>query len=69
MNLYQYLGKKIEVTFIDDQVLEGVCNGFTGKRDTEDEIYDEITIETDKYKYLGFNESEIKSIKIIDDYN
>lgn len=68
MDLYQYLGKKIEITFIDNQVLEGLCNGFTGKLDTEDELYDEITIETDKYKYLGIKENEIKRIKIIDDY-
>lgn len=65
MNLYQYLGKKIKVTFIDDQVLEGFCNTFTGKLDTEDELYDEITIETDKHKYVGFNESEVKNIEII----
>lgn len=65
MNLYQYLGKKIKVTFIDNQVLEGFCNTFTGKLDTEDELYDEITIETDKHKYIGFNESEVKNIEII----
>ena len=65
MNLYQYLGKKIKVTFIDNQVLEGFCNTFTGKLDTEDELYDEITIETDKHKYVGFNESEVKNIEII----
>lgn len=65
MSLYQYLGKKIKVTFIDDQVLEGFCNTFTGKLDTEDELYDEITVETDKHKYVGFNESEVKNIEII----
>ncbi|MGO3652061.1 hypothetical protein [Vagococcus sp.] len=65
MNLHQYLGKKIRVTFTDAQVLEGFCNGFTGKLDTEDEFYDEITIETSKHKYFGFNESEVKGIEII----
>ena len=65
MNLEQYLGKNIRVTFVDGQILEGHCNSFTGKLDTEDELYDEITIKTDKHPYVGFNESEIKSIEII----
>ncbi|MGL9969435.1 hypothetical protein [Enterococcus sp. DIV1420a] len=65
MNLHQYLGEKIKVTFTDNQVLSGFCNGFTGKLDTDDELYDEITIETNKHKYVGFNESEIKEIEII----
>ncbi|WP_332059043.1 hypothetical protein, partial [Streptococcus canis] len=65
MNLRQYLGKDIKVTFVDGQVLEGHCNTFTGKLDTKDELYDEITIKTDKNPYIGFNESEIKSIEII----
>lgn len=57
--------KDIKVTFVDGQVLEGHCNTFTGKPDTEDELYDEITIKTDKNPYIGFNESEIKSIEIV----
>ena len=65
MNLEQYLGKDIRVTFVDDHVLEGRCHTFTGKLDTEDELYDEITIETDKYPYVGFNESVIKHIEVI----
>lgn len=65
MNLKQYLGKDIRVTFVDDQILEGHCNTYTGRLDTEDELYDEITIATDKHQYIGFNESEIKSIEII----
>lgn len=66
MNLEQYLGKKLKVTFVDNQVLTGFCNTFTGKMDTEDELYDEITIKTDKYPYVSFNESEIESIEIIE---
>lgn len=64
-SLHDFLGKNIRVTFIDNTVLEGYCNTFTGKLDTEDELYDEITIKTDKHQYVGFNESEIKSIEII----
>ncbi|VGQ85605.1 hypothetical protein [Streptococcus pyogenes] len=65
MSLCQYLRKDIKVTFVDGHVLEGHCNTFTGKLDTEDELYDEITIKTDKNPYIGFNESEIKSIEIV----
>ena len=64
MNLEQYLGKDIRVIFVDSQVLEGHCNSFTGKLDTENELYDGITISTDKHPYIGFNESEIASIEL-----
>ena len=52
MNLEQYLGKEIRVVFVDGQILESHCNSFTGKLDTEDELYDEIKIRTDKYPYV-----------------
>ena len=65
MNLEQYLGKDIRVTFVDGHVLEGHCHTFTGKLDTEEELYDEITIATDKYPYVGFSESIIKNIEVI----
>lgn len=64
-SLHDFLGKNIRVTFIDNTILEGFCNTFTGKLDTEDELYDEITIKTDEYPYVGFNESEIISIELI----
>lgn len=51
--------------FIDGQVLEGDCNTFTNKFDTEDELYDEITIKTDSHPYVGFNESEVESIEVL----
>ena len=65
MNLEQYLGKDIRVTFVDGHVLEGHCHTFTGKLDPEDELYDEITISTDRYPYVGFNESRIQLIEVI----
>lgn len=65
MNLQQYLGKNIRVTFNDGLILEGYCNTFTGKLDTEEELYDELTIRTSQYPYVGFNESEIEFIEII----
>ena len=68
MNLKQYLGKNIRVTYVDGHVWEGYCHTFTGKLDTEDELNDEITIETDKHPYVGFNESEIKCIEVIQNF-
>lgn len=65
MNLKQYLGKYIRVVFVDGQILEGHCNSYTDKLDTDDELYDELTIRTSKYPYVSFNESEIKSIEVI----
>ena len=50
---------------MDGHVLEGYYHTFTGKLDTEEELYDEITIETEKYPYVGFNESKIKFIEVI----
>lgn len=67
MNLEQYLGKDIRVIFVDGQFLEGHCNSFTGILDTENKLYDEITIRTDKHPYIGFNESEIASIELTKD--
>ncbi|MCM2138908.1 hypothetical protein [Vagococcus fluvialis] len=65
MDLESYLGKKIKVTFINNQVLYGKANLFSNKLDTEDELYDELSIETDKYPYVTFNENEVKEIEII----
>lgn len=59
-------GKKIKVTFHDGRVLMGVVNGFTARGDSENNL-EELTIKTDKYRYVGFNESEVKSLEIIDD--
>ena len=50
---------------MDGHILEGHCNTFTGKLDTEEELYNEITIKIDKYPYVGFNESVIKDIEVI----
>lgn len=65
MNLEQYLGKDIRVTFLDGHVLEAHYHTFTEKLDTAEELYDEITIATDKYPYIGFSESIIKNIEVI----
>lgn len=65
MHLEQYLDKNVRITYIDGHVWEGYCHTFTGKLDTEEELYDEITISTDKHPYVGFSENEIKHIEVI----
>ena len=50
---------------VNGQVLEGRCNTFTDKLDTEEELQDEITFEIDNYFYVEFNESKIKLIEVI----
>ena len=63
MNLEQYLGKDIRVIFVDGQVLEGHCNSFTGKLATENELYDEITISTDKHLYIILGLVNLRSLQ------
>lgn len=61
----QYLGKNIRVIFVDGQILEGHCNSFTDKLDTDDGLYDELTIRVSKHPYVSFNESEVRQIENI----
>lgn len=63
MNLEQYLGKDIRVIFVDGQFLEGHCNSFTGTLDTENELYDEITISTDKHLYIILGLMNLRSLQ------
>lgn len=66
MDLLKYLMKRVKVTATNGKIVEGLCHSFIGKADTEDGLYDEIFLETDKYPYFAINESEIKTIEIID---
>lgn len=65
MDLSKYWGKQIRVTFIDDQVLEGYAKSYTSRENSDSNLA-ELTIETISEPYVGFNESEVKSIEIID---
>ncbi|RPA58454.1 hypothetical protein EF384_07350 [Aerococcus agrisoli] len=69
MDFYQFFGKYIRVTFIDGEVMEGFCNTYNTKYDTEDELYDELTIENAKYAYFGFDESEVSKIEEIEKFD
>ncbi len=62
----KYMGEKIKVVSKSGIVQVGKVISYTGKQDTEGGKYDELTIETKDYPYMSFNESEIKSIKVIE---
>jgi hypothetical protein len=67
MNLREYVGKRIRLTDIDDQVFEGDCTDYTQPLDNDPEIAS-IGIVTEPgagYSYELY-ENEIKSIDIID---
>lgn len=65
MKLSKYWGKNIRVTFVDNQVLEGYAKSHTSRENSDDNL-EELVIETTKEPYVGFNESEVKSIEILD---
>ncbi|MBP3037976.1 hypothetical protein J9303_00445 [Bacillaceae bacterium Marseille-Q3522] len=57
-------GKKIEVTFMDGHTLTGKLIGYTAPGDSEKKL-EELTIETIDHLYVGFDESEVKLIKLV----
>ena len=62
MRLWEYTGKFIRVTCVDEQVIEGACVCYTSALDNVEEIAS-IDIEKDGY-LIGIMEDEIKSIEI-----
>lgn len=63
MNLWEYEGKKIKVTFKDGDVLEGVARDYTSALDNTGEIY--AGEETICIEDIEFSEKEIKKIEIL----
>jgi len=63
MKLWEYVGKNIKVTCIDEQIIEGKCDGYTQALDNEPEIAS-ISIERIGYG-IEIYENEIKSIEVI----
>ncbi|MDM1006161.1 hypothetical protein QTJ04_07810 [Clostridium perfringens] len=63
MKLWEYVGKNIKVTCIDNQIIKGKCDEYTQALDNEPEI-DSISIVKDGYG-IEIYENEIKSIKVI----
>jgi hypothetical protein len=68
MDLYKYYENKntIKVTGKDGSVIQGEVTYFTNKLDTNEELYDELTIKTDEFPYVTFNESEIQTIEVVE---
>jgi len=69
MNIYYDPGKKIKVTFTDNQTLIGIVDYWTSPADSEEGIQ-ELTIKPTEGKLKGqlvnFNEIEVTTIEIID---
>lgn len=63
MKLWEYVGKNIKVTCIDNQVIKGKCDGYTQALDNEPEI-DSISIARVGYG-IEIYENEIKFIEVI----
>lgn len=63
MKLWEYVGKNIKVTCIDEQIIEGKCDGYTQALDNEPEIAS-ISIDREEYE-IEIYENEIKSIEVI----
>ncbi|MGE7951927.1 hypothetical protein [Lysinibacillus xylanilyticus] len=68
MDIFYDSGKKIKVTFTDDQTLVGIVDHWTSANDSEDGIQ-ELTIKPTEGnlqdQLINFNEKEVKSIEII----
>lgn len=63
MNLWEYEGKKIKVTFKDGDVLEGVACDYTSALDNTGEIYtgeDTICVGD-----VEFSETEVEKIEVL----
>lgn len=63
MNLWEYVGKNIKITCIDNQIITGKCDSYTQALDNEPEI---ASISIDRGSYgIEIYENEIESIEII----
>ncbi|MNW40113.1 hypothetical protein D3C74_172190 [compost metagenome] len=67
MNLSQYLGKRLKLVDVDDDVTIGKCVCVTPALDNDPEIASiDLQTRPDARFTIGFNEDEIKSIEVID---
>lgn len=62
MNLLQYNNKKVQLTDIDGKIWSGMA--YYSDADTEESQEDLLTLKVGT-EYIGFFESEIKSVEII----
>jgi len=68
MDIFCEPGKKIKVTFTDEQTLVGIVDHWTSANDSEDGVQ-ELTIKPIdgelKNQLINFNENEVSTIEII----
>ncbi|SHH48788.1 hypothetical protein SAMN02745135_00950 [Caloranaerobacter azorensis DSM 13643] len=64
MKLWEYLSKKIKVTCIEGEVIQGKCNGYIQALDNEPEIAS-ISIDAGEIDYEIY-ENEIEKIELVD---
>ncbi|ABE99468.1 TPA: hypothetical protein KN209_003161 [Clostridioides difficile] len=63
MKLWEYVGKNVQITCVDKQIIRGKCDGYTQALDNEPEIAS-ISIARDGYG-IEVYENEIESIENI----
>ncbi|OSA92567.1 UNVERIFIED_ORG: hypothetical protein B2H93_14505 [Clostridium botulinum] len=64
MKLNKYFNKKVQIIDIDNEKFIGYVETYTPSIDSENEV-EEISIKDKSDNLIGFNEDEIKFIKII----
>ncbi len=66
MDLYKFFQKRVKIIDVDNKEWEGYVLTYTPKIDTDDELYDEIGLRSDKDNLLyNFADNEIKHIEEI----
>lgn len=69
MDIFYDSGKKIKVTFIDDQTLVGIVDHWTSASDSDDGVQELTVKPTDgnlKGQLVNFNENEVNKIEVIE---
>jgi hypothetical protein len=66
MDLHNYLGKTIIVTFDDGLTVTGLADGFSMAQDNEEFGEDELILRTDVYPAVVVRPSEIASIQVLE---
>ncbi|KOP78649.1 hypothetical protein AMS59_12575 [Lysinibacillus sp. FJAT-14745] len=68
MDIFYDPGKKIKVTFTDNQTLVGIVDHWTSAIDSEDGVQELTIMPVDgefKDQLVNFNENEVEKIEII----
>ena len=69
MDIYYDTGTKVKVTFLDNKTLVGTVDHWTPPSDSEDNLEELTIVPTEgklKDRHVNFNESEVKTIEIIE---